>query len=71
MAAPAPLALTLLLGILVGLTALGTDAWLPAVPVAAEALGAPVVEMQLTITTYFLGLAAGQLVWGQIGRAHV
>lgn len=31
---------------------------------AADALGAPVVEMQLTVTTYFLGLAAGQLLWG-------
>lgn len=75
MSAPAPLALTLLLGILVGLTALGTDAWLPALPVAADALGAPVVEMQLTITTYFLGLAAGQLLWGplsdRVGRRPV
>lgn len=75
MSAPAPPALTLLLGILVGLTALGTDAWLPALPVAADALGAPVVEMQLTVTTYFLGLAAGQLLWGplsdRLGRRPV
>jgi len=70
MSATAPFALTLLLGILVSLTALGTDAWLPALPVAADALGAPVVEMQLTVTTYFLGLAAGQLVWGPLSDRY-
>lgn len=57
-------AFTVLLGVLFALTALGTDAWLPALPVAAAALEAPVAGMQLTVTTYFLGLAAGQLVWG-------
>jgi len=67
---PASLAFTVLLGVLFALTALGTDAWLPALPVAARELGAPVAGMQLTVTTYFLGLAAGQLVWGPLSDRY-
>jgi DHA1 family bicyclomycin/chloramphenicol resistance-like MFS transporter len=66
----ASLAFTVLLGVLFALTALGTDAWLPALPVAAQELGAPVAGMQLTVTTYFLGLAAGQLVWGPVSDRY-
>lgn len=60
----------MLLGVLFALTALGTDAWLPALPVAARELGAPVAGMQLTVTTYFLGLALGQLVWGPVSDRY-
>lgn len=60
----------MLLGVLFALTALGTDAWLPALPVAAAALAAPVAGMQLTVTTYFLGLALGQLVWGPVSDRY-
>jgi len=67
---PASLPFTVLLGVLFALTALGTDAWLPALPVAARELGAPVAGMQLTVTTYFLGLAAGQLVWGPLSDRY-
>jgi DHA1 family bicyclomycin/chloramphenicol resistance-like MFS transporter len=67
---PASAAFTVLLGVLFALTALGTDAWLPALPVAAAALDAPVAGMQLTVTTYFLGLAAGQLVWGPMSDRY-
>jgi len=67
---PASLPFTVLLGVLFALTALGTDAWLPALPVAAQDLGAPVAGMQLTVTTYFLGLAAGQLVWGPVSDRY-
>jgi DHA1 family bicyclomycin/chloramphenicol resistance-like MFS transporter len=63
-------AFTVLLGVLFALTALGTDAWLPALPVAAAALDAPVAAMQLTVTTYFLGLAGGQLVWGPVSDRY-
>lgn len=60
----------MLLGLLFALTALGTDAWLPALPVAAAALDAPVAGMQLTVTTYFLGLALGQLLWGPVADRY-
>jgi DHA1 family bicyclomycin/chloramphenicol resistance-like MFS transporter len=60
------LALTLLLGVLMALPALGTDLFLPALPVLAQALGADVAAAQLTLTTYFIGLAMGQVLWGPL-----
>ena len=58
--------LTVLLGALIALPALGTDMFVPALPVLAQALSAPVAAAQLTLTTYFIGLAAGQLLWGPL-----
>jgi DHA1 family bicyclomycin/chloramphenicol resistance-like MFS transporter len=55
-----------LLGVLIALPALGTDLFVPALPVLAQALAAEVGSAQLTITTYFIGLAAGQLLWGPL-----
>ena len=53
-------------GVLMALPALGTDLFLPALPVLAQALAADVAAAQLTLTTYFLGLAMGQLLWGPL-----
>jgi DHA1 family bicyclomycin/chloramphenicol resistance-like MFS transporter len=64
------LALTLLLGILVALSALGTDLYVPALPDTAASFGAPVSATQLMLTTYFLGLALGQLLWGPLSDRH-
>ena len=67
MAAPqASVPFTLLLGVLVALTALGMDMFLPAVPALALAFGAPPGAAQNAITAYLLGLAVGQLAWGPI-----
>lgn len=57
---------TVLLGVLIALPALGTDLYVPALPVLAQALGADADAGQLTLTTYFIGLAAGQLLWGPL-----
>jgi len=65
-----PLALTLLLGILLALSALGTDLYVPALPDAAASFAAPVSATQLTITTYFAGLALGQLLWGPLSDRY-
>jgi len=62
----APFRLTLLLGALIALTPLGTDLYLPALPAVARALQASVDDTQRTITSFFLGLAIGQLVWGPL-----
>jgi DHA1 family bicyclomycin/chloramphenicol resistance-like MFS transporter len=56
----------LLLGILMALPALGTDLFVPALPDLASSLDAPVSAGQLTLTTYFFGLAAGMLFWGPL-----
>lgn len=58
--------LTLLLGLLIALTPLGTDAWQPILPALAGELGAPAGAAQLTVTAFFIGIAAGQLAWGPI-----
>jgi len=61
-----PLPLTVLLGILVALPALGTDLYIPALPEVSRSLGAPVSATQATLTMYFIGLACGQLMWGPL-----
>jgi len=58
--------LTVLLGVLIGLTALGMDMFLPAVPAIAQAFGAEPGLAQSGVTTYLLGLAAGQFAWGPL-----
>jgi DHA1 family bicyclomycin/chloramphenicol resistance-like MFS transporter len=63
-------ALTLLLGALIGLSALGTDLYVPALPDVAASFGSPVSAVQLTLTTYFLGLAIGQLIWGPLSDRY-
>ncbi|MCC6210324.1 MAG: multidrug effflux MFS transporter [Burkholderiales bacterium] len=67
---PASIPLTFLLGVLVALTALGMDMFLPSVPVLARAFGAEPGAAQLTVTTYLLGLAAGQLAWGPVSDRY-
>ncbi len=55
---------------MIALPALGTDLYVPALPEIARALGAPVAAAQLTLTTYFIGLAAGQLLWGPLSDRY-
>src|SRR3954468_12843941 len=64
--AQASLPLTLLLGVLVALSALGMDMFLPAVPVIARAIAQETGPgaAQVSVTTYLVGLALGQLAWG-------
>lgn len=69
-AAQTPLALILLLGALVALPALGTDLYVPALPALGEALAASVGAAQFTLTTYFIGLAAGMVLWGPLSDRY-
>lgn len=62
--------LTVLLGMLIALPALGTDLFVPAMPVLAQALGVEVGAAQFTLTTYFVGLAAGMLLWGPLSDRY-
>lgn len=64
------LPLTILLGVLISLSALGTDLYAPALPALGDAFAAPVSAAQATVTTYFVGLAAGQLLWGPLSDRY-
>jgi MFS transporter, DHA1 family, multidrug resistance protein len=45
---------------------LATDMYVPAFPMVGSDLGATATEVQLTLTTYFVGMALGQLVGGSV-----
>jgi DHA1 family bicyclomycin/chloramphenicol resistance-like MFS transporter len=66
----ATLGLTVLLGVLIALPALGTDLFVPALPRLADALSVDVGAAQFTLTTYFAGLGAGMLVWGPLSDRY-
>jgi MFS transporter, DHA1 family, multidrug resistance protein len=56
----------LLLGAVVALAPLSIDLYLPALPAIQAHYGASAASAQLTLSTYFLGLAFGQLVYGPV-----
>lgn len=60
----------MLLGVLIALPALGTDLFVPALPVLAQALAVEVGAAQFALTTYFAGLAAGMLLWGPLSDRY-
>ena len=62
----ASLPLTVLLGALIALTPLGTDLYAPSLPVIAQGFGVAARDAQFTLTTFFIGIALGQLVWGPL-----
>jgi len=64
------LRLTVLLGVLVALPALGTDLFVPALPLLADALAVEAGAAQFTLTTFFIGLAAGMLLWGPLSDRY-
>jgi MFS transporter, DHA1 family, multidrug resistance protein len=45
---------------------LATDMYVPAFPLVGQDLGASATEVQLTLTTYFVGMALGQLIGGPV-----
>ena len=62
--------LTVLLGALIALPALGTDFFVPSLPALAQAFEIDAAGAQLAITTYFAGIAAGQLAWGPLSDRY-
>ena len=62
-----------IIAILGGLWTLGsfaTDLFLPAMPKAAEALGASESAVTLSVTTFLIGLGLGQLIAGPVSDSH-
>ncbi|GAA5192339.1 Bcr/CflA family multidrug efflux MFS transporter [Ferrimonas gelatinilytica] len=66
MSRPSYSLLIALLGALAGLTPLAIDMYLPAIPALSEAFGAPVEQVQVSVSVYLLGFSLGQLFYGPI-----
>lgn len=58
--------LVLVLGALTALGPLSIDMYLPAFPTMAVQLGVPVARIQLSLTSFFVGLAFGQMLYGPL-----
>lgn len=61
-----------ILGTLIALGAFGIDTYLPAFPAIAKSLGVTEGQVQLSLVSYFIAMAAGQMIYGplsdRIGR---
>ncbi|MDH2424017.1 Bcr/CflA family efflux MFS transporter [Sphaerisporangium sp. TRM90804] len=58
------------LGLLAAFPPLGTDMYLPGLVPIARDLGAPVTAVQLTLSAFLAGIAAGHLVLGPMSDRH-
>jgi len=63
---PGSFALTLLLASLTAIGPLSTDMYVPSLPAIGSALHASTEQVQLTISSYLLGFAAGQILYGPV-----
>ena len=66
MLTPGTFALTLLLSFLTALGPLSMDMYLPSLPEIGRTLHAPILDVQLTISSYLFGFAVGQIFYGPI-----
>ena len=67
---PGTLALTTLLAMLTALGPLSMDMYLPSMPEIARVLAAPPARVQLTISSYLIGFAVGQVIYGPVSDRH-
>jgi MFS transporter, DHA1 family, multidrug resistance protein len=67
---PGTFGLTLLLAMLTALGPLSMDMYLPSLPDIAHVLSAPVARTQLTISSYLIGFAAGQMIYGPLSDRY-
>lgn len=70
MLVPGTFALTLLLAALSAIGPLSTDMYLPSMPDIADKLFTSSAEVQLTISSYLVGFAVGQIVYGPVSDRH-
>ncbi|MFC4063641.1 multidrug effflux MFS transporter [Actinoplanes subglobosus] len=55
---------------LTGIAPLATDMYVPAFPAVAGDLSATATQVQLTLTTFFVGMALGQLIGGPVSDQY-
>ena len=63
---PDTFALTALLGTLTGIGVLSVDMYLPSLPDIGRGLRAPAAQVQLTLSSYLVGFAIGQVIYGPL-----
>lgn len=63
---PGPFVLILLLGALATISPFSIDMYLPGFPGIAKALNTSIDKVQLSLTSYFIGIAVGQLLYGPL-----
>ena len=67
---PGTFALTALLAGLSAVGPLSTDMYLPSMPDIANDLQASTAQVGLTISSYLIGFAAGQILYGPVSDRH-
>ncbi|HSV26137.1 MAG TPA: MFS transporter, partial [Xanthobacteraceae bacterium] len=67
---PGTFALTALLAALTAIGPLSTDMYLPSLPDIARQLHASTAETQFTISSYLIGFAFGQILYGPVSDRH-
>ena len=67
---PGTFALTALLAAMTAIGPLTTDMYLPSLPDIAQKLGATTAQVQLTVSSYLVGFALGQIVYGPVSDRH-
>lgn len=67
---PDTLALTAVLGLMTALGPLSTDMYLPSLPAIAAEFGASTSHVQLTLSTYLVAFAMGQIVYGPLSDRY-
>jgi len=61
-----PLLVVVLLSLMLGMQAVTTDLYLPALPALTEGFGAQMPQAQLTLTAMLLSFGTSQLAWGPL-----
>ena len=61
--------LVLFLGALTAFSPLTIDMYLPSLPSLADTFGVTTVDVQATVSSYLVGLALGQLLYGPLSDA--
>lgn len=70
MLSPGTFTLTALFAALTAIGPLTTDMYLPSLPSIARLLDASTAQVQFTISSYLIGFAVGQIVYGPISDRH-
>ncbi len=67
---PGTRSLTTLLAMLTALGPMSMDIYVPSLPDIARVLEAPTARVQLTISSYLIGFAVGQVIYGPLSDRH-